>query len=114
MDEGGGTTIVCVACRARVTSTAARIDVAGAHRHERVNPGGYAFTIGCFRMAPGCTAVGLPSSDFAWFPHYDWQVGLCRACRAHLGWRFSSANHEFYGLRLDAVVEAENESDPDP
>jgi len=110
-DGERGPSIVCMACRAQVTTAASRIDVAGAHQHTRMNPGGYVFTIGCFRHARGCAAVGAASSDFPWFPHYDWQVALCRACRAHLGWRFSAADEAFYGLRLDAVIEAEDEPD---
>lgn len=75
----------------------------GAHEHVRMNPAGFVFTIRCFSDAAGARAVGEPSSEFAWFPHYDWQVAVCRACGAHLGWWFSSVGDRFVGLIREAI-----------
>lgn len=100
--------ILCRACRHPVTREEERIAVGGGHRHTFANPSGIVFEIGCFRSAPGCAAVGPPSGEFTWFPGHVWRVGVCAACRLHLGWRFSSAGGAaFYGLILDRLIAAE-------
>jgi hypothetical protein len=99
---GGG--LRCRVCGHLITSGAARIHVAGAHAHERMNPAGIAFVIGCFREAPGCVVVGPASTDFTWFPPYAWRVALCSACLGHLGWAFVGADPSFFGLILERLT----------
>jgi hypothetical protein len=102
---GAGGRLLCRACRADVTNTAQRIEIAGAHAHQRTNPAGISFDFGCFSDAPGCGQSGPAVSEHSWFPGYRWQVALCRGCREHLGWLFRGEGR-FYGLVLDRLVEA--------
>lgn len=95
----------CARCGAVVTTTAARIDVAGAHQHTRANAGGWVHSFGCFARAPGCRAVGEPSTDFAWFASTSWEIAVCGSCREHLGWRFTGADGTFWGLLVAKLVE---------
>ena len=92
-----------------MTSEASRIEIAGGHEHRRENPNGNVFHFGCFREAPGCAQVGAPSRYFAWFSGYDWQISNCRACRAHLGWRFGGNSDHFFGLILSQLVSLEDD-----
>ena len=86
------------------TSSPRRVAVAGAHRHVFANPQGHVFEIGCFAAAPGCAAVGPPSSDFSWFPGTLWQVVICVACGLHLGWCYTQSDGgTFFGLILDRL-----------
>jgi hypothetical protein len=105
--EPGGAILACIRCRHAVTSAAARIDMAGGHQHTFSNPHGIVYRIGCFADAPGCAAIGYPSTYFTWFAGYAWQVACCAACREHVGWLFRSADSLFYGLILDRLVEIE-------
>jgi hypothetical protein len=95
--------ILCRACRHAVTREEERIAMGSAHRHTFANPSGIVFEIGCFRNAPGCAAVGPLSAEFTWFAGYSWQIGVCAACRLHLGWRFVGADR-FFGLILDRLI----------
>jgi hypothetical protein len=97
--------LACAVCEARVTSSAERIAVAGAHEHVEVNPHGYAFRIGCFAAAGNLVSVGPPERFWTWFPGYAWQVECCAGCGAQLGWVFRAAAHQFHGLILDRLVE---------
>ena len=76
----------------------------------RVNPSGVDFHVGCFEPAPGCITEGAPTLYWTWFPGCAWQLALCRACHAHLGWRFTG-EQTFWGLILDRLVEEANEGD---
>ncbi len=107
VDEVGGRHLACAACRAGVTTTAARIEVGGSHEHHFTNPDGYRFHIGCFSKAPGCRGSGAFSTEFTWFPGYSWQMEGCGRCGAFLGWRYRSAEHRFHGLILARLVELE-------
>ena len=106
-----GRPLLCARCKQAITTTAARIEVAGSHEHLRTNPHGFEYQFGCFAEAPGCLSASWPSSEFAWFPGYTWQVGRCERCREHLGWRFASADHVFFGLILDRLVDGESEAE---
>jgi hypothetical protein len=104
--EDEGPVLRCSACDAPITRPRDRVERFGAHLHDRVNPGGYAFTIGCFGRADGARAVGVPSDDFPWFPKHAWQIAACAACAAHLGWYFRSPNAPpFFGLIVDKLIE---------
>ena len=101
-----GRVLACARCARPITTTAARVEVGGAHQHTFVNPHGFAFHIGCFSTVTGCAVSGEPSTFWTWFPGYAWQVEGCRTCDTHLGWRFVSNGHAFHGLILDRLVEA--------
>ena len=93
----------CLACDHRITDDAYRIEMAGSHEHTFVNPGGFAFHIGCFVAAPGCVHLGSTETAFSWFPGWTWQLAACARCRAHLGWIYRNAGEQFHGLVLAAL-----------
>ncbi len=92
--------IYCATCGHLVTRGRWRIHMNGEHQHTVFNPAGILFRLLCFKEAPGVTAIGDPTSDFTWFRGYDWQVGLCAGCEAHLGWQFAGDQEPpvFFGL----------------
>jgi hypothetical protein len=96
-------TVRCRACEHPITKRSARLEVDGAHVHERANPAGFLYRIGCFRHAPGCGATGAPSTFFSWFAGYAWQLALCAGCGVHLGWAFRSSERSFFGLILERL-----------
>ena len=102
-----GRLLACAGCLQPVTTSAARIQVGGAHEHRFTNPHGFRFHIGCFSTAAGCSATSEPSTAFTWFPGYAWRVEACSRCGAHLGWLFGSAERSFHGLILDRLAEQE-------
>jgi hypothetical protein len=95
-----------------VTSAAHRITVQGQAQHEFVNPAGLRFVIGCFAAAPGVVAVGEPSAVWTWFPGYEWQAVVCRACSAHLGWSYARGEDRFFGLILERLLEGSQPNQP--
>jgi hypothetical protein len=97
--------ICCLACSGVVTAKDQKIQVSDSHAHTFFNPAGIVFELGCFQKAPGCLAIGAPSSDFAWFPGHLWRIALCRRCRTHLGWLFVMEGNSFYGLILKKLRE---------
>lgn len=103
--QGGG--VRCRACGHLVTRVSARMEVGGVHEHERMNPAGFLYRIGCFRVAPGCVGVGGTSTHFTWFPGCAWRVAICGGCFEHLGWSFSGEGRSFYGLILERLAEDE-------
>jgi len=117
VEEGGGRKLRCSACGNAVTSTGERIEVGGAHVHERENPHGYLYRFGCFAAAPGCASAGVPSRQHTWFAGCWWQVQVCAACAAHLGWLFfgdggdggGDGGIQFWALILDRLVEEADE-----
>ena len=74
-----------------------------------VNPHGSIRSITCVRtLAAGSVAcLGLPTTEFSWFPHYAWTAMIC-SCEQHLGWRFTRVSgdgpEEFWGLESGYVV----------
>jgi len=109
-DDGGGAVLACAFCQRPVTTTAARIEVDGAHEHSFTNPHGFRFTIGCFAQAVGCRVSGEPSTFWTWFPGFSWQIESCGRCGEHLGWLFHSADGEFHGLILDRLVSLDEDA----
>ena len=102
--------IVCAACGHEVTDESARIEMAGRHQHTCVNPAGYVYRIGCFRVAPGCVGTGSWSGEYSWFAGYVWQVACCGSCSIHLGWAFEpeqvdQGDERFFGLIADRLHE---------
>ncbi len=112
--EDRGRVLACVLCARFITTTAARIQVGGAHEHTFANPAGLRFHIGCFSPVTGCAAAGEPSTFWTWFPGYSWQVESCRSCAQHLGWLFNSGSEGFHGLILDRLVEVGSSPDGAP
>ncbi len=109
-DDPGGDLLLCRQCGHPVTKTGARTLIHGAHRHVFCNPHGHVFEIGCFHSAPGCAHLGPQTAEFTWFAGYAWQIAVCGACRAHLGWRYAHADGSvFYGLILQQLVEESGE-----
>lgn len=95
----------CKACKHKITTHTETINVSGAHQHTFANPNGIVFEIGCFKIAPGCRHTGPFTPEFSWFPGYSWQISVCGSCLTHLGWRFVSAENDFfYGLILDRLI----------
>ena len=97
--------ILCAACRRRITSGEARIEIGGRHEHECVNPHGYRWRIGCFAAAEGLIVVSQPESEWSWFPGYTWQIENCGGCAALLGWLYRSGDATFHGLIVAHLIE---------
>ena len=100
--------ILCKNCKAFVTKPEFAIHTEQGFSRTFANPAGYVFDIGCFATAPGCREGSAPSSEFSWYPGYEWCIGLCRNCAFQLGWVFLSAqkgrDSKFYGLVLDYLI----------
>ena len=96
--------INCVNCGERITRPQFRTQMSGKHEHACVNPAGILFEIGCFSQVEGCQQVGPESDEFTWFEGYTWQISICNGCGTHLGWRFWSPDHVFWGLILNRLV----------
>lgn len=96
--------LLCKSCNAMITDENQRVDIAGSHQHTFFNPAGIVFELGCFKNAPGCSAMGESSAEFTWFAGYVWRVAVCRSCSAHLGWQFTGADNLFYGLILPKLI----------
>lgn len=93
-----------------MASARSRSVIGGSHAHVFANPGGLVFEIGCFQEAFGCRGEGPFVAEFSWFAGFAWQVAVCRACEAHLGWRYrplSGAAPGFWGLILSRLSEEE-------
>ena len=97
--------LLCRACGAPVTTLDQRLMIEGRHVHERVNPAGEEYVLGCFDDAPGTLVLGEPTAEFSWFVGYVWSFALCRRCNIQLGWFFEGRNPRFHGLILDQLVE---------
>jgi hypothetical protein len=96
--------VLCARCGHTLAKARDAIEVSGAHVHEFANPSGVAYRIGCFADAAGCAHAGERETFFSWFPGHAWQVALCAACGAHVGWAFMSISAGFYGLILANVA----------
>ncbi len=79
---------------------------AGGHQHTFTNPAGLAFLLACFKEAPGAEALGSATGNFTWFRGYLWRLVACRACDAHLGWRYEGSTEPrvFFGLIRDGLT----------
>jgi hypothetical protein len=96
---------ICRQCRNRITQSGTRIAVHGQHRHIFSNPSGIVFEIACFTWAQGYSFAGNPSTEFAWFSGFAWQIIICSQCLSHLGWHFTGDQGDhFFGLITDRVI----------
>lgn len=102
---GDETALRCRVCEAVVASARDRVERFGAHAHERVNPSGFTFVIGCFSRADGVLGVGDESDEFPWFPRHRWRCVVCASCGTHLGWHFRQGGNEFIGLILARLLD---------
>lgn len=98
----------CRFCGHRITGQQEAIAVNGHHQHAFFNPAGIAFTVRCFRSAPGVMSHGSASTEFTWFIGYAWQVVLCASCQTHLGWCFRAqpSGEQFFGLIASNITES--------
>ena len=108
--------IVCKNCNALVTKPQFAIHTQEGFSQNFANPAGHVFEIGCFTTASGCCAGSARSSQFTWYPGYDWCIGICRNCTFQLGWIFlpvrqnfrqnfrQNPGSKFYGLILDHLI----------
>ncbi|XP_017849190.1 protein cereblon homolog isoform X2 [Drosophila busckii] len=51
---------------------------------------------------------GEPSTEFSWFPGYQWHIILCKFCAQHVGWEFKAIESNlvpkiFFGLAGSSV-----------
>lgn len=99
----------CARCGALVTHGRWEMSLNGGHEHVFFNPAGLVFRVLCFRDAPGAGAQGIASGAFSWFRGYLWRLAMCRACDAHLGWRYegSAEPRVFFGLIKQALTTAQ-------
>lgn len=99
----GNCLLLCAACGATV---AALRYCEGSSRH--FNPHGYLFHIGRFSRAGGAVPAGPPATlEDTWFPGWAWRLGICRACGAHVGWRYErQGSTPFWGLVWSRLVKA--------
>ncbi len=102
--------LLCARCRYVLAGEARPVAVDGSHEHTFANPHGLVFTVRCFEDGEGVRGEGDPSTLWSWFPGFSWQIGRCRGCAAHLGWRFTPVRAggpagAFLGLVHDRVVE---------
>lgn len=97
--------ILCHFCHAAITTRHEELVMGGGHQHRFINPGGYQFNIGCFKLAPGCDISGPATDEFSWFKGYVWQTARCSDCGEHLGWLYQNGEaNQFFGLIIDKLV----------
>jgi len=99
--------LYCFVCGEIVTSVHSRISIQGSFEHTCTNPGGYLYTIGCFREAEGCAQAGELTEAFTWFPGFAWRYAFCGSCGVHLGWVYEATRdspERFFGLILKRLV----------
>jgi cereblon len=74
-----------------------------------VNPHGFLHEVLTVRRAKNLLRLGLPTTEFTWYPGYAWEIALCAGCREHVGWAFTTVGEgdppSFVGLRRNAIVE---------
>ena len=99
-----GARLRCVNCLHAITSADQQISVDGSFEHTFTNPHNLSYRLGCFRHAPGCLLYGEPTPEWSWFPGCNWCYALCAECGEHLGWHYSAADNEFYGLILRKLI----------
>ena len=106
LDAGHGrTALVCKVCRSRITRRDLGMEVNGSHCHVFFNPHGDVFELGCFASAKNILPTGQRTSEFTWFPGFEWQVVACTGCVTQLGWRYTGPKGGFFGLILNQLAE---------
>ena len=97
--------IVCAPCEAAL---AERSDVIPGERYPvYANPAGVVFELVLVSTAPGTRAVSAPVLEHTWFAGYAWQIAVCSACLAHVGWHYVATGGQrpqhLVGLIADKV-----------
>ncbi|XP_054276612.1 protein cereblon [Macrosteles quadrilineatus] len=74
-----------------------------------VNPNGYLHETITLYKVKSIYAVGLPSTEFSWFPGYAWTIAKCNHCNHHLGWMFTATKSnlkplKFWGICRQAIL----------
>lgn len=97
--------IRCARCDATL---ARRADGIPGDRHPvYANPAGVVFELILVSRAHGASAVSGPVLEHTWFSGYAWQIAVCHACQAHVGWHYSAVDGRspayFVGLVVDRV-----------
>lgn len=96
---------LCRRCGYHVASRQNLLKVCGATRHRFINPAGIHFHIICFSRTLGAIHQGAFTSQFSWFPDYQWCYCHCADCFTHLGWYYRKSRDGFYGLIIDRLRE---------
>lgn len=104
VQQQGDDRIRCTQCHAVVTAADLAVPRGGAHEHTFRNPGGYSWTIRCFRDASGCISVGALADEATWFAGYAWCYAHCTSCARHLGWWFVGSGPSFVGLIVGRIT----------
>lgn len=94
----------CRNCNNKIAKQNERIKIYNADTHIFENPAGIFFRVVCFIDAPGSTLITDHTMENTWFTGYLWSISLCRGCRSHLGWHYTSGSDEFYGLIADRLT----------
>ncbi|NRB39025.1 MAG: hypothetical protein HRU20_11255 [Pseudomonadales bacterium] len=90
--------LYCSQCHQAITSLKNKTHIQGQFLHERINPAGFQFLIGCFHQSLGCDVAGQTSMEYTWFDGFHWQQCQCSQCEQAMGWYFSRYNQHFYAL----------------
>ena len=93
----------CPSCGRVLTDAAEPVERLGLQIHEGENPSGERFRFGTFVATSDFAARPTTnlSSEWSWFPRYQWQVLRCQGCTEHVGWLFHKHDDEFIGLILE-------------
>jgi cereblon len=74
-----------------------------------LNPHGFLHEVVTVRWAQNLAVAGPPTTEFAWYAGYAWEVACCERCRAHVGWSFTAVSNaepaRFWALRRDGIIE---------
>jgi cereblon len=75
-----------------------------------VNPQGYVHEIMTLYSANGLALIGLPETEYSWFPGYAWTIADCVTCETQMGWLFTATNKKlkprsFWGIRSSQVAD---------
>lgn len=97
--------ILCSLCQNHITKPKEKTSINNQHIYSFTNPQGITYDIKCYKTAPGCISFSQPTEQFTWFPGYAWEIIICSQCRMHLGWKYSSAKDNFYGLIYKRLIE---------
>lgn len=101
-----GTVFVCRVCRNPIAHCK---DLFAMSKYgvqsQYCNPSGYIHeTNTVYKLFPNAvTFSGEPSSEFSWFPGYQWHIIVCKKCKRLIGWQFRANTDNlipalFYGI----------------
>ncbi|KAH8311243.1 hypothetical protein KR044_005205 [Drosophila immigrans] len=101
-------------CRYCNSSLASCSDLFAMSKHgvqtQYCNPAGYIHeTNTVYRVISHAIGYsGEPSTEFSWFPGYQWHIIICKFCAQHVGWEFKAvepnlAPKVFFGLAGSSV-----------